>query len=323
MYRTGDLARWRSDGVLEFLGRADAQVKLRGFRIEPGEIEAALVRQDGVAQAAVVAPRRRRREAAGRLCGRGGGGGAGPGGACGGAGAAAAGLHGAVGDRGAGALPLTPNGKLDRRALPAPELAPAASQRAPRTPSETILCGLFAELLRLPRVGIDDNFFALGGDSIVSIQLVSRARRAGLSITPRLVFQHQTVAALAAAAAAAAGAGALAPAVPDVAVGRGCRRRRSCAGCRSAAVRSVAFSQAMLLQVPAGLARERSVAALGALLDHHDALRLRLDAAADGGWRLEVAAARHGRGGAAAAAGRCRRACRRELARTWQRTWQR
>src|SRR5476651_2263475 len=95
-------------------------------------------------------------------------------------------------------LPLTPNGKLDRRALPEPELGSPHSHRAPRTPQETILCGLFAEVLGLERVGIDDNFFERGGDSIVSIQLVSRARRAGLSISPRMVFQHQTVEALAA-----------------------------------------------------------------------------------------------------------------------------
>ena len=87
-----------------------------------------------------------------------------------------------------------------RRALPAPELSSTLGHRAPRNAPETILCSLVAELLGVPRVGIDDNFFELGGDSIVSIQLVSRARRAGLSITPRMVFQHQTVEALAAAA---------------------------------------------------------------------------------------------------------------------------
>ena len=97
-------------------------------------------------------------------------------------------------------LPLTANGKLDRWALPAPEVV-AKVERVARTPQEEILCALFAEVLGVERVGIDDNFFALGGDSIMSIQLVSRARKAGLVITPRAVFQHQTVAALAASAA--------------------------------------------------------------------------------------------------------------------------
>ena len=93
-------------------------------------------------------------------------------------------------------LPLTPNGKLDRKALPAPEYAAAVS-RAPRTAREEILAGLFAQVLGLERVGIDDSFFDLGGDSISSIQLVSRARKAGLVLAPRQVFQHQSVAALA------------------------------------------------------------------------------------------------------------------------------
>src|SRR6185312_6523508 len=199
--RTGDLARWRHDGVLEFGGRADDQVKVRGFRIEPGEIAAALLRQGGVAQAAVVA---REDGAAGgkwlvgyvvatagrslepeRLRG-----------------ALAAELPDHMVPAAIvllDALPLTQNGKLDRRALPAPDLTPAVV-RGPRNPLEETLCGLYAEVLGLGRVGIDDNFFALGGDSIMSIQLVNRARRAGIEITPRAVFQHQTVAALAAGA---------------------------------------------------------------------------------------------------------------------------
>src|ERR1700726_2406172 len=193
MYRTGDVARWRGEGVLDFLGRADEQIKLRGFRIEPGEIEAALVRAEGVAQAAVIAradgPGGERR-LVGYVVPRAG------------ARLDASALRGhlsgrlpdymvpweyVVLDR----LPLTPNGKLDRRALPAPAPRADALRRAPRTPQEEILCALFAEVLGLERVGIEENFFALGGDSIVSMQLVSRARNAGLLITPRAVFAHQ------------------------------------------------------------------------------------------------------------------------------------
>ena len=175
-------------------------------------------------------------------------------------------------------LPLTPNGKLDRRALPEPELGSAHSHRAPRTPQEAILCGLFAEVLGLERVGIDDNFFERGGDSIVSIQLVSRARRAGLSITPRMVFQHQTVEALAAAAGVVAepAASALSEAerarlavgvLPATPIMRWLKERGGPLD---------GFSQSMLLRVPAGLSQEHLTAALAAVLDHHDALRLRL-----------------------------------------------
>ncbi|MFL5000740.1 MAG: amino acid adenylation domain-containing protein, partial [Xanthobacteraceae bacterium] len=182
-------------------------------------------------------------------------------------------------------LPLTPNGKLDRRALPAPAKTIHA-ERLPRTPQEEVLCRLFAEILGVERVGIDDNFFALGGDSIVSIQLVSRARKAGLVITPRSVFQHQTVAAL---AGIATSVEETASALPDIAVGslpltpimrwqltRGSSER---------------FSQAMLLQVPARLEEDHLIAALQTVLDHHDALRLRLaaPAARSGDWSLEVA----------------------------------
>src|SRR5688572_25922058 len=218
MYRSGDLARWRSDGVLEFVGRADAQIKLRGFRIEPGEVEAALVGLDGVAQAAVVA----RQDGGGlsRLVGYVV--------AAGGAALDVGALRSALSDRlpdhlipsalvVLDGLPLTPNGKLDRRALPAPELGfLGGAYRAPRTPQEEVLCALFAQVLGVARVGIDDDFFALGGHSIMSIQLVSRARKAGFIITTRAVFQHQTIALL---AEAVSSVGSTSSALSDVAVG--------------------------------------------------------------------------------------------------------
>ena len=180
MYRTGDLARWRADGVLEFLGRADAQVKLRGFRIEPGEIEAALRGIRAVAQAAVVARARTARRQAAR-CLRGGG-----------ARMRRLGCRPALRSHVArercrttwcrrrswcwSALPLTPNGKLDRAALPAPD-APARRSggcRARRRRSPVRLCS--PRCWGCERVGIDDNFFDLGGHSLLAMRLISRIR---------------------------------------------------------------------------------------------------------------------------------------------------
>ena len=198
MYRTGDLGRWRPDGVLEFVGRADAQLKLRGLRIEPGEIETVLVRQGSIAQAAVIVrddvPGIARLVAYVVPVGRS---------------IDVASLRAHISallpdymvpssivvlDR----LPLTPNGKLDRRALPAPDMAPASRRRAPRTPQEEILCGLFAEILGLDRVGIDENFFELGGHSLLAIRLISRVRASlDVELSIRSLFEAPTVEALA------------------------------------------------------------------------------------------------------------------------------
>ncbi|MGW2263282.1 amino acid adenylation domain-containing protein [Streptomyces koyangensis] len=200
MYRTGDLVRYRPDGSLDYLGRIDSQVKLRGFRIELGEIENVLAGLAEVSQAAVLVEEVPGR--AGRL------------------------VAYTVAEEGATvrpeeltartrevlpgymvparvevlpAMPLTPNGKIDRRALAAaaPGTTSPGAHVAPRTETERALAGIWAEVLGVARVGVEDNFFALGGDSILSLQVVARARRAGLRLLSRDIFRHQTVAALA------------------------------------------------------------------------------------------------------------------------------
>src|SRR5205823_11203380 len=174
-----------------------------------------------------------------------------------------------------------------------PDLTPAVV-RAPRTPQEEVLCALYAEVLGLERVGIDDNFFALGGDSIMSIRLGSRARKAGLGLTPRAVFQPQTVAALAASATVAAAA----PAALDIATGA-MEPTPIMHWLRARGGPIESFHQAMLLCVPAGMREADLIGALQAVLDHHDALRLRLAVPVAGEWSLEIAPA------GAVAAGDC------------------
>nr|WP_307795957.1 non-ribosomal peptide synthetase [Amycolatopsis sp. 195334CR] len=196
MYRTGDLVSRRDNGVLDYLGRTDRQVKIRGNRVELGEIEAALAAQPGVTRAAVIA-----RD--GRLV---------------------AYLVGSADPAALPAelaevlpapmipsafvvldeLPLTPSGKLDTAALPAPEQR-STSKRAPETARERLLTEVFADVLGLTEVGADDDFFLLGGDSISSISVSSRARAAGLVLSPSDVFTRRTPAALAAHATVAQG----------------------------------------------------------------------------------------------------------------------
>jgi amino acid adenylation domain-containing protein len=220
MYRTGDLVRWTDEGELLFLSRADDQVKIRGFRIEPGEIESALAGHPAVAQCCVLA--REDQPGVKRLTAY-----VVP--PCGVLAPAPAELRAHLAPLLAeyqipavfvalSELPLTPNGKVDRRALPIPEATTTSESRAPRTPREELLCALYAQVLGVEAVGAEDSFFELGGDSIVSVRLVARARKAGLVITPREVFQHPTAAALALVARDLdPGADAVAPAVPDLA----------------------------------------------------------------------------------------------------------
>ena len=182
------------------------------------------------------------------------------------------------------ALPLTANGKLDRAALPAPDFAGLAAGAPPRTAREATLVDLFAVVLGLPGVGVDDSFFDLGGDSIVSMRLVSLAREAGLVFTPRDVFRHKTVAALAPAVRTTdslvteeegADVGTVAP-TPIL------EWLRELGGPIDA------FHQVMVLRTPASLRHDTLVPALQAVLDRHSVLRSRLVRHDDGGWTLEV-----------------------------------
>ncbi len=199
LYRTGDRVRWRLDGLLEFLGRVDDQVKVRGFRVEPGEVEAALAAHPGVREALVAAREDERGDR--RLVAWV---------AWGGGEAAAAVLREHLRSRlpehmvpGAFVilleLPRLPNGKIDRKALPAPDAARReAPYVAPRTEEEEILAGIWAEVLHLSRVGVHDNFFDLGGHSLLAAQLVARVRKAvEVELPLRRIFESPTVADLA------------------------------------------------------------------------------------------------------------------------------
>ncbi|MFJ5559455.1 amino acid adenylation domain-containing protein [Streptomyces sp. NPDC093250] len=306
MYRTGDRVVLRADGQLDFIERRDHQVKIRGHRIELGEVEAALRALPGVSDAVVTASADQAGQK--RLIGyyvteqttehppaQSSG--------------QRAPSTDAVRDGLAGVLPgymvpaalvaldrlpLTAHGKVDRKALPVPDFAAPtaavadAAPEAPRGHTEQIVAQVLAEVLGLPSVGPDDSFFALGGDSISSIQVVSRARKAGLVITSRDVFLHRTPAAIAAAAqpvedraptAAQDGVGEIAP-TPIV------DQLREELAEMPAAARE--FSQYVTVTVPAGTGTERLTTAVQALLDTHDTLRMRLSVPAPGLWSLET-----------------------------------
>ncbi|MFI1825458.1 amino acid adenylation domain-containing protein [Streptomyces sp. NPDC020412] len=289
MYRTGDLARWNADGELEFEGRADQQVKIRGFRVEPAEIEAALAAHPGVARAAVLARAGRGADRAAQLVAY-----VVPTTAVDSGGAGQewdfhAGLDVAelraftgsrlpahlvpaafvVLDR----LPLSANGKLDRGALPEPQYA-TGPHRPPGTPDEQTLADAFAEVLGLGRIGVDDDFFTFGGDSIRAIQVVARARADGLVIHPRTVFECRTVAALARAATRDTAPPALAeldgggvgtvplPPMARLVAEHGPGLDR--------------LAQWLVLELPDGVGHDDLVRTVAAVLDRHDVLRAQL-----------------------------------------------
>ena len=223
LYRSGDLARRAADGSLEYLGRIDQQVKIRGFRIELGEIERVLSRVPGVRDVVVVA----KQDATGSkrlisyLTIR-------PDGEQPSSAVAREFCRAWLPDYMIPAafvflpaLPLTNHGKVDRRALPEPDVeqAPGAEYIAPDTPAELVLAEIWSRVLGIPKVGRGDNFFALGGDSILTIQVVTQARKAGLRLTPKDLFERQTLgdlARVAEPAAAPVSAGAASPVVAAV-----------------------------------------------------------------------------------------------------------
>jgi amino acid adenylation domain-containing protein/non-ribosomal peptide synthase protein (TIGR01720 family) len=288
LYRTGDLVRYAEDGVVEYVGRNDGQVKIRGHRIELGEIEARLLEDDRVEEAVVVV---RETRASKRLV------------AYVSTNSTAravieAELREAIGRRlpefmvpsqivVLSRLPRTPNGKIDRGALPEPAL-PSRAYVEPRKDAERALADVWQRLLGVARVGLADHFFELGGDSIVAIQMVSQIRRAGWRLAPRDVFAHPTLQALARAARPGADAGDARGTIPsssDVPLAP----IQAAFFARPLAQRHW-YNQALLLTPRQELDRGRLEGAIAALLEHHDALRLRFRFV-DGRWEQRYGAA--------------------------------
>ncbi|WP_313053319.1 non-ribosomal peptide synthetase [Pseudomonas lopnurensis] len=288
VYRSGDLTRARPNGLVDYLGRVDHQVKVRGFRIELGEIEARLLEQEAVREAVVLA----QDGASGRQ------------------------LVGYVvptepvsverqGDlreelRVAlkkslpdymvpthllflDSLPLTPNGKLDRKVLPQPDTSQLQQAYvAPRTELEQQIAAIWQDVLKLERVGLTDNFFELGGDSIISLQVVSRARQTGIQFTPKDLFQHQTVQGLAAVAHRSEG-----PVIDQGLVSGSMALTPIQHWFFEAEIpERHHWNQSVLLKPREQLDPDHLRAAFQALVEHHDALRLRFEQR-DGAWQAE------------------------------------
>jgi thioester reductase-like protein/non-ribosomal peptide synthase protein (TIGR01720 family) len=290
LYKTGDLARYLPDGNIEFLGRIDHQVKIHGFRIELGEIEAALRQYPAVRETVVVV----REEQSGnkRL------------------------VAYVVPEKQftpttsdlrdflqeklpeymipsafvrLKTLPLTPNGKVDRQALPAPDTSRSNLEEtfvAPRSTAEKLLAEIWTQILRLENIGIYDNFFELGGDSILSMQIIAKANQAGLQLTPKQLFEHQTIAELAAVAGTnrtiQAEQGLVTGAVPLTPIQHWFFEQNL--------PDSHHWNQAILLEVRQAIAPVLLEQAVQKLLEHHDALRLRF-VHQEGNWQQHNATA--------------------------------
>lgn len=283
LYKTGDVARYLPDGNIEFLGRSDRQVKIHGFRIELEEVEAILRQHPAIRQAVAIV----REDEMGnqRLI-------------------AYVSLHTSTSDLRRfvqerlpeymvptafvilNAIPLTPNGKVDYKALPAPELASELEKTyvAPRTPQEEQLAKIWVEVLGLKQVGIDDNFFELGGDSILSIQVISKANQAGLQLTPKHLFEHQTIAQLAAIAETTdikTETGLVTGEVPLTPIQHWFFAQNLPAPHH--------WNQSVLLEVRQNLDFQRLEQVVKQLLQHHDALRLRFQPTENGWQQINAA----------------------------------
>jgi amino acid adenylation domain-containing protein/non-ribosomal peptide synthase protein (TIGR01720 family) len=299
LYHTGDLARFLADGNVEFLGRKDEQVKVRGYRIELGEIEATLKRHTRVRDSIVVTASHGNGTQRGetRLV-----------------------AYVVVeGDKLGSkqlreflaeslseqmipsafvfldAIPVTPNGKIDRRALPPPDFSADFSvsdtvqtEDVPRTEAECLLSGIWSELLKLKTIGLRDNFFHLGGDSILSIQVVARARQSGLLLTPRQIFEHPTLAALAS----------VGETISQTVDKQGDEQGRITGHVSLTPIQRWFFEQnfptpahwnmSLLLETNERLDTFLVEQTLAHLLEHHDALRLRF-AKEENGWQQSIA----------------------------------
>ncbi len=276
LYRTGDLATYAHDGTLNFQGRADQQVKIRGHRIEPGEIEACL-RAEGRVKDAVVIARETpsdnmvlvayvvpgaQVEAKSFI----------------------AALTSYLQERLPShmvparlvlleAIPLTSTGKVDRRALPDPSntrMGLSSEYQAPSNEKESLLAEIWAEVFGLEKVGVTDNFFELGGDSILSIQVIAKAARVGLKLNPKQLFDCQTIALLAEKARKSTVSGSQGPvlgSMPLTPIQQHFFNRKL--------IKPSHFNMALMFRLPNSVSKEHMEAALTALINHHDALRLK------------------------------------------------